>query len=85
MITCKDLHEFLMRYVEGELSEAERQSFEAHMGICPSCVDYIASYKTCAELGKSYKECCDQDAPDEVPPALFDAIINAKKKADPED
>ena len=85
MITCKGLHEFLMRYVDGELSEAELKEFNAHMEICPSCIDYLASYKTCIELGKSYKECSEKESMDEVPPALLDAILKARKKADVED
>jgi anti-sigma factor RsiW len=73
-----------MRYVDGELSEAELKEFNAHMEICPSCIDYLASYKTCIELGKSYKECSENESIDEVPPALLDAILKAKKKADTE-
>ena len=82
MSTCKDVHEFLMRYVEGELSDDERKVFEDHLSICPSCIDYMDSYKTCVDLGKSYKECCDEEAPKEMPSFLMDAILKAKKAVD---
>ena len=81
MSTCKDVHEFLMRYVDGQLSDDERKVFEDHLKICPSCIDYIASYKTCIELGKTYKECCDEEAPKEMPDTLTQAILKARKAA----
>jgi len=80
MITCRELHAFLLRYVEDDLSPAEFEEFNAHMGICPSCIDYLKSYRTCIELGKTYRECCEQEMPKAVPPALLDAIVQARKR-----
>ena len=81
MITCKELHEFLMRYLENELSEAERSSFEGHLGICPSCIDYIDSYKTTVGCGEKLRECDEQEL-FEAPEALIQAILKARKQAD---
>lgn len=82
MITCKDFVEFIRRLLDGELSEEESREFDAHMGICPSCIDYLESIKT---TRKCCKGLCDEQAGDElpadVPEQLVQAILKAKKAA----
>jgi anti-sigma factor RsiW len=44
-LVCRDGVELLMDYLEGVLSETDREAIEAHVGGCPRCVAFVASYR----------------------------------------
>jgi len=75
-VTCRDLIDFLDSYLEGELSMAESGRFEAHLAICPDCVNYVASYRTTVALGRA--ACVDDALPTDVPEDLVQAILAAR-------
>ena len=52
MIRCRELIEFLMDYVSGELPGGQREEFEKHLRVCPSCVAYVKTYQEAVALGK---------------------------------
>ena len=77
-VTCQQLIDFLMSYLDGELPADQRAEFDRNMAACPSCVDYLKTYETTVNLAKT----CTNDAlPDEVPESLVQAILEARKKA----
>ena len=78
-MTCRELVEFLMDYVDGLLSEPERLCFEEHLGECPDCVAYLATYREAIRLGK--EACTAGDAiPAEVPEDLVRAVLAARRR-----
>ena len=78
-MTCRELIDFLMDYLEGELSEAQRQAFEHHLSRCPDCVAYLAAYKDTIQLGKQAFAEQDGDVPEEVPEELVRAILASRR------
>jgi anti-sigma factor RsiW len=44
-MTCRELHEFLMAYLDGELPADQRAAFERHISLCTSCLAYLETYK----------------------------------------
>jgi len=78
-LSCRDLIEFLARYLDGELPPDERARFDAHLAACPYCVDYLASYRETIRLGR---EACEPDAgpPEDLPPELVDAILASRTR-----
>lgn len=78
MITCRELLEFLAEYVDGTLPGPQREVFEAHLRLCPPCVDYLKMYRAAIELGK---RCAagDTQAPPAMPEALKKAILEARR------
>ena len=50
MITCKELCEFLIDFVSGELPPEHRAKIEQHLGKCPPCVAYFESYQLTIKL-----------------------------------
>lgn len=79
MITCKEMIEFLMEYIDGELPPDRREAFERHLGGCPSCVRYLDTYKQTVQLGKQAFEYSNTPAPQDVPEGLVKAILASGK------
>ncbi len=78
---CRELIDFITDYVEGELAEVERTTFESHLHLCPPCVDYIESYRRAIALGREALDCVDERVPDDVPDDLVRAILEARSKS----
>ena len=77
-MTCQEVAEFLMDYLNGELAQKQRAVFEEHLGICPDCVAYLRSYELTIKTTKS--ACAHAHDPDsnEVPEDLIRAILAAR-------
>jgi mycothiol system anti-sigma-R factor len=76
-VTCQQLIDFLMSYLDNELPPDQRAEFDRHMAACPSCVDYVKTYEKTILLAKT---CTSESVPDEVPESLVQAILEARKR-----
>jgi anti-sigma factor RsiW len=79
-MTCRELVEFLMDYLDGVLPEPERSCFEEHLGECPDCVAYLASYQEAIRLGKEACTAGDDSIPPDVPEDLVRAVLAARRR-----
>ena len=79
MLTCHELIEFLAAYLDDELSTGERARFDAHLAVCPYCVDYLASYRETIHLGKRALQ-GDSERLGDVPVELVSAILDARSR-----
>ena len=77
-MNCREFTDFLMAYLDGDLPGDQRDSFEFHLHSCPPCVNYLESYQATVRLGRA---CCqaDEAIPEDVPEALVQAILAARK------
>lgn len=73
-ITCRQLIDFIADYLDGTLEASARREFERHLGVCPSCVAYLESYRRTVALGKAALRPTD-DAPGPEVPASFMAAV----------
>ena len=80
-MNCRTLIEFLMDYLNGELPDAQRAEFEAHLAECPWCVAYLQTYQETVRLGKVVLTDADAPAQEEVPEELIQAILAARGKS----
>ncbi len=78
-MNCREFVDFLMAYLDGELSDAERSAFEQHMQACPPCVTYLETYGETVRLGGLCGE-PEGPVPDEVPEQLVAAILAARER-----
>lgn len=39
--TCREVVDLVTDYLEGQMAADERERFERHLAICPSCVTYL--------------------------------------------
>ena len=76
---CREVVEFLMEYLSGELPSDQRLAFETHLEACPECVAYVKSYDEAVRLGTAVLKHPDERVPDEVPEELVQAILTARK------
>ena len=78
-MTCREVSEFLMDYVDAALPDGQRVVFEEHLAVCPPCRNYLASYRKTVDL------CGELDSPAEerVPEDLVKAILAARKTGQP--
>ncbi len=77
-LSCRKVEEFLMAYLDKELSIWTRVRFRFHLMICPSCTNYLQDYNKTIKLGKSLFESPDVSATGKVPDRILEAIINCK-------
>ena len=79
-MTCRQLADFILDYLEGQLPAETRSAFEHHLTLCPNCVNYIASYGATVEMARrAFDE--GADGPPEMPEALIQAILAARRAA----
>jgi anti-sigma factor RsiW len=79
-MTCRVLVEFLMDYLDGRMPESERLRFEEHLGECPDCVAYLATYREAVRLGKEACAAGEDAIPAEVPEDLVRAVLAARRR-----
>ena len=77
-MTCREVLDFLMAYLDGELTREQEYEFERHMAVCPSCVNYLSSYKQTVRMGKAAFTNLDDSAAESVPDGLLAAIRKAR-------
>lgn len=71
-MTCRELADFLLAYVDGTLSPAARDAFDAHLAVCPDCVQYLRQYlDTIAAAPAAYADDEVVDVPDDLVRAIL--------------
>jgi anti-sigma factor RsiW len=75
---CRELAEFLMEYVSGDLPDESRTHFEFHLTRCKNCHEYLVQYEMTIKAGKI---ACDEmsDELAAVPDDLVKAVMAARK------
>jgi anti-sigma factor RsiW len=77
-MTCRELVEFLMDYLDSTLPEPQRLCFEEHLANCPDCVAYLATYQEVIRLGKAVCSKEHEGIPPEIPEELVQAVLSAR-------
>ena len=77
-MTCREVAEFLMQYVDGELPAAERAAFDRHVAVCPDCQRYLASYRTTIEAERAAFANDETEAPEDLVQAILKARGSSK-------
>jgi anti-sigma factor RsiW len=76
-MTCQELSELLMDYLDGRVPEPVRLRFEEHLEECPDCVAYLATYEQTIRLSK---EAWTAGTLPEIPEELVRAVLAARSK-----
>jgi len=78
-MNCREFADFLIDYLDGNLPAEEATAFEQHLRLCPPCIHYLESYKSCVQVTKRCI-CDDEEVPAHVPEELINAILATRKR-----
>jgi anti-sigma factor RsiW len=68
MMTCQELVELVTDYLEGRLSTADLERFEAHLALCEFCVTYLDQIRASIAIVGRLRE-------ETLPPGAADALL----------
>jgi len=79
VLYCREFVGFLDDYLGGKLPPERRAEFEAHLAVCPPCVNYLKSYQQTVRVGKAAFADPDAPVPSTLPEELVQAILKATR------
>jgi len=79
-LACGEVITFLFEYLENEMPAERKLEFDRHLAVCPSCRNYLATYRESLLLVRHGAELDEAEIP-ELPQHLVDAIIRSREKA----
>jgi anti-sigma factor RsiW len=79
-VTCREFADFIADYLSSELPAPTRDAFDRHLGLCPNCQRYLASYTETVKMGRAAFDDETAAVPATVPEALVRAILEARTK-----
>jgi predicted anti-sigma-YlaC factor YlaD len=66
-MSCRELVEVVTDYLEGSMAQTDRLRFEAHLGECPYCVNYLDQMReTIVALGELTEDSITPEARGEL-------------------
>lgn len=78
-LTCREIIDFVLAYLDGELPARERAIFDRHLSVCPDCVNYLNTYQ--ATLGISKLAAGTESEGNPILSELVQAILAARKES----
>ena len=75
-LTCKEPVELVTEYLEGGLTDSERERFEEHVTVCSGCSNYLDQIRTTIEIAGRVTE---DDLSDETKNELLAAFRSWKR------
>ena len=79
-MTCREVVEFLVEYLSGNLPPEQYKIFTEHLETCPDCVVYVKGYEEAIGVGKAALSESDEPVSDDIPEELVQAILAARRK-----
>ncbi len=76
-MTCRELFELLMDYLEGALPPPQVELVEAHIADCDDCRSYIGAYREARDL---VARTIRAEQPPDPPEELVQAILESRRK-----
>jgi anti-sigma factor RsiW len=70
-ISCKQVVDYCMDYLNGTLPKEETTNFDSHLSYCPECVRFFQTYKRTPEISR---DALSVNMPDGVRNAVHDFL-----------
>ena len=55
-LTCKEVVELVTEYLDGAMSAADRERFDAHLATCEACTTYLEQMRTTIAVSGQLRE-----------------------------
>lgn len=79
ILTCRQVEQFLLDYLEGQISLWTWLKFRYHLWLCDDCRKYLQDYRNAVALGRRIFDKPDDEASGKVPDEIIAAILKARK------
>ena len=76
-MNCREIIEFLVDYLDGELPAGTKADFERHLAVCESCVAYLATYRETIRVSRLATA---DDLVNDAPEELIEAILQSRPR-----
>jgi len=73
MVSCQEVIELLMDYLDGELPPPRAAALEAHLNGCSPCLAFLNTYRSTIQVSR-------QLTVDEIPPELTQRLLDFLKR-----
>lgn len=70
MVTCHHIHDRASAFHDGDLSDAEREAYRAHLEACPHCSNFYRSFEALIDRARDAVRA-------EPPPGLAEAMVSS--------
>lgn len=78
MLTCRQVEQFLMDYLERQVSLWTWCKFRFHLLMCSDCRQYLQDYRNAVALGRRIFDNPDDEAEGKVPEQILAAILKVR-------
>lgn len=76
-LACGEVITFLFEYLDEEVAAERKQDFDRHLEVCPSCRNYLTTFRDSLLLVRRAGQLEEAEIP-ELPQYLIDAIVRAR-------
>lgn len=80
MLTCREFEDFVLDYLENNLSERQHKEFKLHLRLCRECRQYMKAYQRSIEASQAVFQSADEALPKDVPEDLIKTILNLRNE-----
>jgi anti-sigma factor RsiW len=80
-VNCRELTEFIIDYLDGDLPPEVNGLFQRHLEACPPCERYLRQYRFTVAAGRIAFTECEGELTAEVPEELIRAILDSRRRA----
>lgn len=79
-LTCHEVADFLLDYLEEELPDRQRRAFRRHLFWCSACVSYVESYRKTVNLARALGQESAPELETPLPEEIVRAVLAARKE-----
>ena len=82
-MTCREVRDYLVDYLAGDLAPQEREELERHMQGCSHCADHVDASRHALHVSRAALNDLAAPSPDDGPDALLQAVMGMKPAKQP--
>ncbi|MGH8119196.1 MAG: hypothetical protein ACRESK_01125 [Gammaproteobacteria bacterium] len=79
-LTCRQVEQFLLDYLEGNVTLWTWCKFRYHLFLCDDCRQYLQDYRNAVALGRRIFVNPEDEAAGKVPDEILAAILKAREQ-----
>ena len=82
-MTCREIRDYLVDYLAGDLAPQEREELERHVQGCSHCADHVDDSRNALHVSRAALNELTAPSAEDVPDALLQAVLGIKPTRQP--